>query len=71
MKILQLTSTALLLLLSLDARALAADDLPWPCRNGPFRNGCAAERDAQGVPIEWDDSTGKNIAWKASDCRLR
>jgi outer membrane protein assembly factor BamB len=64
MNLLQLTSATLLLLLSLNARALAADDLSWPRRNGPFQNGCAAERDAHGVPIEWDDSTGKNIAWK-------
>jgi len=66
MNIRQLMSTALLLLLSLGARAVAADDLPWPCRNGPFQSGCATERNAHGVPTEWDDSTGKNIAWKVA-----
>jgi outer membrane protein assembly factor BamB len=45
-------------------RPLAAGELSWPCRNGPLRNGCAAERDARGVPVQWDESTGKNIAWK-------
>ena len=43
---------------------LAAAELSWPCRNGPFQNGCAAERDARGVPVQWDESSGKNIAWK-------
>ncbi|MBX9790478.1 MAG: PQQ-binding-like beta-propeller repeat protein [Pirellulales bacterium] len=39
-------------------------ELPWPRRNGPFENGCAAPSDARGVPTEWDEATGKNIAWK-------
>jgi outer membrane protein assembly factor BamB len=58
------TSPALLLLFNLGATTVSAGDLPWPCRNGPFQNGSATERDARGVPIEWDESSGKNIAWK-------
>ncbi len=42
----------------------SATDLSWPSRNGPFQNGCAAERDARRVALEWDESSGKNIAWK-------
>ena len=72
MKIVRLNSTlistfisaALSLLLSSGAGTLSAGDLPWPCRNGPFQTGCATERDARGVPIEWDESSGKDIAWK-------
>jgi len=45
-------------------RPLWAAELPWPNRNGPFQNGCAAERDAHGVPVQWDEASGKNIAWK-------
>jgi outer membrane protein assembly factor BamB len=45
-------------------RPLWAAELPWPCRNGPFHNGCAAEVDVRGVPLEWDEASGKNIAWK-------
>jgi outer membrane protein assembly factor BamB len=51
-------------LLLIPGSAALAGDLPWPCRNGPFQNGSATERDARGVPIEWDEATGKNIAWK-------
>ena len=39
-------------------------ELPWPRRNGPFENGCAALSDARGVPTQWDEATGRNIAWK-------
>jgi len=46
------------------ARPLASADLPWPFRNGPLQNGSAAPSDARGVPTEWDEATGKNIAWK-------
>jgi outer membrane protein assembly factor BamB len=46
------------------ATAAQAGDLPWPARNGPFFNGCAAEADARRLPLEWDESSGKNIAWK-------
>jgi outer membrane protein assembly factor BamB len=56
--------TGALLLVSIPEAAAFAGDLPWPCRNGPFQNGCATERDARGVPSEWDEASGKNIAWK-------
>src|ERR1700733_11162917 len=56
--------TAAFSLLSIPGVAAFAGDLPWPCRNGPFQNGSATEHDARGVPIEWDEATGKNIAWK-------
>jgi outer membrane protein assembly factor BamB len=57
-------SATLLLLVLLFVRPLRAAELPWPNRNGPFQNGCAAPRDSRGVPVEWDESSGKNIAWK-------
>lgn len=55
---------ALVCTLVLTTRAAWGDDLPWPARNGPFGTGCAAETDARGVPTEWDEASGKNIAWK-------
>jgi hypothetical protein len=64
MKIVRLNLTAVLLILSLPVGSPSAGDLRWPCRNGPFQTGCATEPDARGVPIEWDESSGKNIAWK-------
>jgi outer membrane protein assembly factor BamB len=56
-------TTLLLFLLSLPV-SVGADELPWPRRNGPFQTGCAAERDARGVPVQWDEASGDNIAWK-------
>lgn len=64
MTITRRTSVTFTLLLIVLARPLRAEDLPWPTRNGPFQNGCAAARDARGVPVEWDDAGGKNIGWK-------
>ena len=55
---------ALFTSLLLSLRSLASAELPWPCRNGPFHTGVADERDARGVPVQWDESTGKNISWK-------
>jgi outer membrane protein assembly factor BamB len=46
------------------AECRAAAELPWPVRNGPTQNGCAAPRDARGAPTEWDEAKGQNIAWK-------
>jgi hypothetical protein len=64
MNILRLTSIALAVVLVVSLQSLPAAELSWPCRNGPFHNGCAAERDARGVPVHWDESSGKNVAWK-------
>src|SRR5690349_21606855 len=66
MKILRPLLTTLPFFLALFIAPLCAEELNWPCRNGPFRNGCASERDARGVPVEWDEETRKNIAWKIS-----
>ena len=57
-------SIGLPLLLILSAAPLAASELPWPNRNGPYQNGCAAEHDARGLPTQWDEASGQNIAWK-------
>jgi outer membrane protein assembly factor BamB len=59
-----LISTKLLLLVILFTRPLWVAELPWPGRNGPFQNGCAPVLDARGVPVQWDEASGKNIAWK-------
>ena len=52
------------LCLLLVGQPLASAELPWPFRNGPLQNGNAAPSDARGVPTEWDEASGKNIAWR-------
>jgi outer membrane protein assembly factor BamB len=42
----------------------AADPLPWPDRGGPTLNSHAPEAEARGLPVEWDEASGKNLAWK-------
>jgi outer membrane protein assembly factor BamB len=61
---LRLISTALSLSLVASVPSLWASELSWPRRNGPFQDGCASERDSRGVPVQWDEASGKNIAWK-------
>jgi len=41
-----------------------ADELPWPDRGGPNTNGVVAAEQAKNLPSEWDEESGKNIAWK-------
>ena len=42
---------------------LGAADLPWPEKSRPAHVGHAAAADVAGLPTEWDEQTGKNIAW--------
>lgn len=42
---------------------VVAGDLSWPDKSGPTFNGIVAPADAAGIPTEWNDETGKNIAW--------
>ena len=39
-------------------------EISWPARNGPLGSGAAAEPDAQGVPVTWNEGGGENIAWR-------
>lgn len=55
-----LLSLALYPLLS----ATALDN--WPDFRGPHQDGHAADGETLGVPLEWDEATGKNIAWKTA-----
>ena len=41
-----------------------ATDFPWPDRSGPTFNGVADPIAAQGLPVQWDEAAGANIAWK-------
>jgi outer membrane protein assembly factor BamB len=43
--------------------ATAADRIPWPEKSGPTADGRLDPADAAGVPVSWDEETGKNIAW--------
>jgi outer membrane protein assembly factor BamB len=44
--------------------ASAESRLSWPDKSGPTFNGHVAAADAKGLPTEWDEAAGKNIAWK-------
>lgn len=45
--------------------ALAAEDrIPWPHRSGPGIDGHVAAQDAAGLPVEFDEASGRNILWK-------
>lgn len=61
----RLTAVALALcVVAIAPERRAVAELPWPVRNGPLHNGCASPKDARGVPTEWDETKGQNIAWK-------
>lgn len=42
----------------------ATSPLFWPDRNGPTMDGILPEGEAAAVPLEWNESEGKGIAWK-------
>jgi hypothetical protein len=44
--------------------SFAEERLSWPDHRGPTFDGRAAEEDARGLPKEWDEKSGKNIAWQ-------
>lgn len=62
----QRTTLSQLLILFLCAAAVQAEDksLSWPFRSGPTLNGHAAEADAKGLPVEFDEESGQNLKWK-------
>jgi outer membrane protein assembly factor BamB len=43
---------------------IAAGDLPWPDYRGPGCDGHAPPAEARGLPVQWSEKTGRNIAWK-------
>ena len=52
----------LLLLISITSTAFTQTG--WPQKTGPFSTGVAVAAEAEGLPAEWDEASGKNIAWK-------
>lgn len=48
----------------LNLQVVADGRLPWPDRGGPTTNGIVAAKDAKNLPTEWNEKSGKNIAWK-------
>lgn len=42
----------------------ATEPLFWPDRQGPTRDGVVPEEEAVKLPLEWDEVSGKGIAWK-------
>ena len=43
---------------------VATTPLFWPDRQGPTRDGVIPEAEASKLPLEWDEASGKGIAWK-------
>ena len=41
-----------------------AGEVSWPRKTGPTADGVVAAADAVSLPTEWDEGSGKNIAWK-------
>ncbi len=60
--------TLLILLAFVSASSLCQSEtrISWPDRGGPTFNGIASEQDAENLPVNWDEMTGKNVAWKIS-----
>jgi len=55
------------LLLAVPALAEPAlTPLFWPDRQGPTQNGIIPETEASKLPLEWDEASGKGIAWKTA-----
>jgi outer membrane protein assembly factor BamB len=46
--------------------ATAADRIPWPEKSGPAADGKLDPADVAGVPTQWNEESGKNIAWSIS-----
>lgn len=44
----------------------ATTPLFWPDRQGPTRDGVVPESEAAKLPLEWDEASGKGIAWKTA-----
>ena len=42
----------------------ATTPLFWPDKNGPTFDGIVPAAEAARIPLQWDEATGKNIAWK-------
>jgi len=55
---------ASLLAVALVSGTAHAQRLPWPDKGGPTFNGQVAAADAKGLPTQWDETAGRNIAWK-------
>src|SRR5947207_439237 len=36
----------------------------WPDRQGPTRDSVVPEAEASKLPLEWDEASGKGVAWK-------
>ena len=54
---------AILVPLALHAQP-ATTPLFWPDKNGPATNGIVPAEETARLPLEWDETSGKNIAWK-------
>lgn len=48
----------------LGAVSLGLAEIPWPDKSGPTKDRHIPPEHAEGLVMEWDEETGKNIAWK-------
>ncbi len=59
------TISALFALTAFILPAWSADTpISWPFRSGPTLNGHVSATDAEGLPTEFDEASGKNVKWK-------
>ncbi|WP_395749333.1 PQQ-binding-like beta-propeller repeat protein [Prosthecobacter sp.] len=59
-----LTALSLALLAAHAGAQPATKPVFWPGKGGPTHDGIVPEAEVARVPLEWDSTTGKNIAWR-------
>ncbi|MCA9037979.1 MAG: PQQ-binding-like beta-propeller repeat protein [Planctomycetaceae bacterium] len=56
--------TGVMVVAGINRSQVSAAELNWPFRAGPTLNSHIAASDAEGLPKEWDEASGKGIVWK-------
>jgi outer membrane protein assembly factor BamB len=61
-----LTAFSLALLSALAGAQPATKPVFWPGKGGPTQDGIVPAAELARIPLEWDSTTGKNIAWRTA-----
>ena len=59
-----LTALSLVLLSTLSSAQPATKPVFWPGKGGPTQDGMVPAAEVARIPLEWDSTSGKNIAWR-------
>ncbi len=51
-------------LFAVSGSSVIGAELGWPARFGPLDNGHVPPQEAVGIPVTWDEDSGKNVLWK-------